>query len=209
MRRILFTVLASGAMFAAVPTAALAQHNGHHRAHHRQHARHHATVRHLRFVGHSSSPAAGSPTSGTPTSGTPTDNSGNAGTVTSFANNILTITLNDAQHTVVTGTVTQDTQLKCEMSGATTGGDTGDDNGDNSGSSSSGDQGGHGDNGGDNSSNTGGDNGDNGDNGDDNGDNANGNAQPCMPTAGMVVHDASLTVSSAGSIWNEVDLITS
>ncbi len=188
MRRILFTILASTALFVAVPTVALA-HSGHH---HKRH--HHARVRHEKFVGHDSS--------GSVNPGTPADaNEPTAGTVTTFANNILTITLTNGN--TVSGQVTNATEVKCENPADMN------DNGDND--VEHGDRiSDHGPGGGDN-----GDNGDNGDdnanNGDDNGDNGDDNANNgmCTITPGMAVRNAELTLNGAGAFWNEVELVSS
>jgi hypothetical protein len=111
----------------------------------------------------------------------------NAGTVTSFTGGVLTITLNNGQ--MVSGDVTTDTEIECE----------GMEN-DNS-SLRSHDS--HGDNGG------GDDNGDN-DQGDDNNDNDENNAgcSSADLTPGTVVHEAELKLSSAGAVWNKVELVT-
>src|ERR1700727_101108 len=95
MRRILFTILACTAMSAAVPAAALAHDGNDH--HHKRH--HHARVRHEHFVGHRhhNGDFGNQPT---------------AGKVTSFANNVLTITLTNGN--TVSGMVTDRTELKCE-----------------------------------------------------------------------------------------------
>ncbi len=145
MRRILFTVLASAALVVAVPTVALAR-NGHHHARH-----HHSRVRHLTFKAHRND-VSGSPT----TSGSSGTTSGStseptAGTVTSFTNNVLTITLSNGN--TVSGDVTNDTELKCENPAMQGGHDNdADDN-------ASGEQGDavfdHGPGGGDNTGNTG------------------------------------------------------
>jgi hypothetical protein len=108
--------------------------------------------------------------------------------------------------------------MSCNSSGQTTsmGSDTradggpggGDDHGDRN------DRGDHGDNGdrndrGDNGNNGRGDNGNHGDNGDNGG--AEGNQMPCTTanlTPGTAVHKAELKISSAGSVWKQVDLIT-
>ncbi|MGH2896271.1 MAG: hypothetical protein ACRDPM_23785 [Solirubrobacteraceae bacterium] len=85
MRRILFTSLACTALFVAVPTVALA-HNGHRNHHHKRH--HHARIRHEKFVGHHDA--------GDVNPVNPGDaNQPTAGMVTSFANNVLTITLSN------------------------------------------------------------------------------------------------------------------
>lgn len=179
MRRTLFTILACTALFVAAPAVALA-HNGHRGHHHKRH--HHARVRHESFIGHRHS----SDVNGVP--GTePT-----AGTVSSFANNVLTITLTNGN--TVTGDVTSDTEVKCENPGDMN------DNGDND--VEHGDFArDHGPGGGD----------DNGDQGDDNGDqgNANNNDATCTITPGMAVSKAELRITSDGAVWDEVELISS
>ncbi|HEY2318677.1 MAG TPA: hypothetical protein VGH67_10280 [Solirubrobacteraceae bacterium] len=186
MRRILFTVMAAAALCVAAPTVALAHNGGHH------HKRHHRRVRHEFFKAHrhDSSGTSGS-SSGT---SEPT-----AGTVTSFADNVLTITLTNGN--TVSGTVTNDSELKCENPQMQNGDNSGDNSGDDNGA---GDEHGdavfhHGDGGGDN-----------GDQGDDNnqgGDNSN--DQTCTPTPGMAVRKAELTIDGNGAFWSEVELVNS
>ena len=171
MRRILFVVVASCAVLVTVPAFATADQSRHDRRaeHHlrRHHRRHHARVRHERFGGGSST-----------TSGDQQDQ-GNAGTVASFTGGVLTITLNDGS--TVSGEVTADTELKCDMpeqdmQTEDQGASGADDNGD--------DDGGQGD-----------------DQGED--------EQMCSTvTPGMVVHEAELRISSAGAVWDEVELIS-
>ena len=178
MRRILYTILASTALCVAVPAVALA-HDGHSGHHHKRH--HH--FRHEKFVGHRHDRAFG--------------NDMIAGTVTSFANNELTITLNNGN--TVSGLVTDNTEVKCENP------EDNNDNGDND--VEHGDRvADHGPGGGDNG-------GDNGDRGDDNGDrgddNANNNNNMCTITPGMGVRDAELRVDGAGAVWDEVELVSS
>ncbi|HEY1714814.1 MAG TPA: hypothetical protein VGG07_18070, partial [Solirubrobacteraceae bacterium] len=93
MRRILYTILACTALCVAVPAVALA-HNGHSGHHHKRH--HH--IRHEKFVGHRHDGDFG--------------NDMVAGTVTSFANDELTITLNNGN--TVSGLVTDGTEMRCE-----------------------------------------------------------------------------------------------
>jgi hypothetical protein len=184
MRRILFTLVVSGALLAVAPATALASHHrAHHRANHaRHHARHHARVRFERFG--SALPSQSGSSSGS-TQGN--DGSGqNAGTVTSFdsATGNLTITLNDGS--TVSGKVTPDTQLGCE--GAESTQMQRDDHG-------SGD----------------GDNGDDNGGGDDNAEEQE-NAGSCSTanlTPGTMVREAELRISSAGATWDKVELITS
>jgi hypothetical protein len=103
---------------------------------------------------------------------------GTAGTVTSFADNVLTITLNNGD--VVKGEVTQGTELTCEMAENEfqdeDQGPSGDDNG-GDGSGSGNDQ------------------------GEDN------DQQMCATVApGMTVDKAELRITSAGAFWEEVEL---
>jgi hypothetical protein len=177
MRRILFTVMASAALCVAAPTVALARGGHHHKRHH------HSRVRHEKFFAHRhASDSTGSPAG----SAQPT-----AGTVTSFANNVLTITL--ANGSTVSGTVTNDTEISCENPAQQTGDNDGDDNG----SDEQGDavfqrsDGGGG-----------------GDQGDDDQGEDNGNDQMCTPAVGMSVQQAELTINGNGAFWNEVDLIS-
>jgi hypothetical protein len=181
MRRILFTALAAAALCAAAPTAALA-HGGRH--HHKRH--HHARVRHqfFRANGQDASGSSGTPTG---TTGAPT-----AGTVTSFANNILMIKLNDG--TTVSGQVTSDTEIQCENPAMQTGDNDADDNG------TAGDE--QGDAVFNRSDGGGGDPGDQGDQGDDD------NNQMCTLTAGMAVSKAELTIDGNGAVWDEVELVS-
>jgi hypothetical protein len=202
MRKTLYTLLAVGAMLAAIPAASIA-HGGDHqrgdrhrdREHQREHhhARHHDRIQHERFGGH--------------------DGIGqDAGTVTSFAAGRLTIRLNDG--TTVTGAVNRFSEIECEMPDSMRSADQGPGG---SGSGSSGGpgndsgQGGPGNNAGNDSgpgdpdNNAGNDNGP-GDNdpGDDNGEHR------CTTIApGTVVRDATLTLTGFGPVWTRVDLIDS
>jgi hypothetical protein len=182
MRRILFTILAGTAMSVAVPAVALA-HDGQDNAHHQRH-HHHVRVRHEKFVAHRHDADHNGNPANAPT----------AGTVTSFANNTLTITL--ANGNTVSGIVTDRTEVKCKNP------EDIDNNGDNDAE--------HGDRVSDHGPG-GGDNGDNGDRGDDNGnrgdDNDNNNSCTIMP--GMAVRNAELRITGAGSFWDEVELVSS
>jgi hypothetical protein len=210
MRRILITLMMSGAVLVAVPGAALAQH--HHARHHhaRHHARHHrssrrsSSVRHERF-GRRSQDQPGS--------------SSQAGTVTSFTDNgdgtgVLTITLNDGS--TVTGNVTNDTNLECMTPNSSQQGDDNDSGDDNASSDNQGDDNASGDNQGDDNAsgdNQGDDNGGNGDdNGDNGGDNGNGDGgQMCSTsslTPGTPVAEANLEISGSVSTWQKVELVT-
>ena len=120
------------------------------------------------------------------------DGEENAGTVTAFANDELTITLFDGG--TLTGKVTPDTEVKCDDDTATAadadeggnvvGGPPGDD--DDEGDDDHGD-GQHGD----------------GDHGDDD------DSETCAPDAlkvGAAVEEAELKISSAGRVWSEIEL---
>jgi hypothetical protein len=205
MRKILFTLLAVGAMLAAIPAASLAHGGDHHqgdrhreREHQREHrhARHDDWIQHERFGGHDGIGQA-------------------AGTVSAFANGRLTIHLNDGSS--VTGAVDRFSEIECEVphqfmrpadqgqggSGSGSSGGPGNDNGQDGPGHNAGD-----DNGQDGPGHNAGD--DNGqgdldnDPGDDNGD------RRCTTIApGMAVRDATLTVTSLGAGWTRVDLIDS
>jgi hypothetical protein len=115
MRRALFTIVASVAVFAFLPATAMAR--SHHRRHHTHHARRHARIR--RFGHFVDPPPAG------------------AATVKSFdpMTGKLVITLNDGT-TTETGVVTSDTEIDCQSSqqiGDDMSSDASGDNGDQSG----------------------------------------------------------------------------
>jgi len=171
MRKIVLSAVACCALIAIIPATALA--HGHH------HKRHHSRVHHRTF-GHDWNQSGSSTTS--------TSADQNAGTVQSFSGGVLTIAVNNGQ--MVSGQVTNDTEIECEaadMSSSLRSHDRGDDNGD------------HGDN--------------NGDRGDDNGndqgdDNENANCSSADLTTGTVVHEARLRLSGAGATWDKVELVT-
>ena len=173
MRRILFMALAAVALCVAVPTLALAHndHRSHHKRHHRVSHEFFKAHRHDRSGNSGSSTRATEPT---------------AGTVTSFANRVLTITLNNGS--TVSGAVTSNSEIKCDNAAMhNRDNDAGDDHGDAVLR--------HGDGGGDDR--------DNADRGD------NDNNQTCIPTPGMAVRNAELTVNGNGAFWNEVELVNS
>jgi hypothetical protein len=103
-----------------------------------------------------------------------------AGTVQSFTGGVLTIALNNGQ--TVSGQVTGDTELKCEAA-------------ETPGTMSSHDR--RGDNGGDQ-----------GDDDQGQGDDKNAMCGSSNLTPGTVVHEAELRVSSAGAVWDRVELVT-
>jgi hypothetical protein len=200
MRKFLFTLLAVGALLAALPAASLAHGDEHHQGdrhrerEHRQ-SQHDDRFAHERFgerdgIGH------------------------DVGTVSAFANDRLTIRLNDGSS--VTGAVDRLTEIECEMpqfmrpadqgpggSGSGSSGGPGGDNGAGGPGDSAGDDNGQdhpGHHAGDDNGQGGRDN----DPGDDNGD------RRCTTIApGMAVRDATLTLTGVGAVWTRVDLIDS
>ena len=96
MKRTLLTIMASSMLVFALPAVASASHGKHHHgARHSNSHRHHAKgARLLTFA--PAAPASGATTPTAPT--TPADET--AGTVTSFTNGVLTITLTDGTVTI-------------------------------------------------------------------------------------------------------------
>jgi hypothetical protein len=204
MRRTIITAVALTAL--AVPGTAVASHQSVHQAgtgHHGvQHKRHHRHAHLVRF-GIAASTQAASPTGPTssPSPTAPVAPTGDtAGTVASFTNGTLTITLNDGS--TVSGKVTEGTEIECHSamaSAASDGqggqGDQGDENG-NEGQSGSGSGDGHQ---GDISGHDGGDD----------GEAQQEEAGHCTSAALVtraVVREAELRVSSAGAVWEKVEL---
>jgi hypothetical protein len=151
-------------------------------AHHgkRHHARHHKHAHLVKFGTASVSTTSSGPTTPTPT-GQP------AGKVASFEKGVLTITLTDGS--TVSGKVTEDSKLRCRS--ATAQESSGDD-----------DQGD--DEQGDLSARASDRNGAQGD------DDDSGTQTACTTAAlvpGAVVGEAELSVSSAGAVWEKVELI--
>ncbi len=174
MRRLMFTAIASVAVVAFVPASALAQHHGrHHKRHH-----HHA---HIRRFGDVTSP--GSPTT------TPSP-SQSAGTVASFSNGVLTITLTDGS--TVSGAVTNDTEIECmapDTSGSSGSSGTMQRADDSPGDNGGGDQGsGDDDNGGASSSSS---------------------CSTADLTQGTPVAGAELKITSSGNVWDKIELMSS
>ncbi len=184
MRRTLIMTIASTFVLAVAPGAALAHHHGgKHKGHHH--------VRVKKF---------GSDTPN-PNGGTSSSSSDTAGTVSSFSGGVLTIKLNDGS--MVSGKVTNDTEIECrapESQPTTTGGDdsgSGDDNsgdGDHQGGDSQGQPAGsH----------------DASDTGETENEDANEGQAACDSSAltpGAVVREAEVRISSGGATWKKVEL---
>jgi hypothetical protein len=205
MKRILLTAVSSSALALAAPGVALAAHHGkhHHHAHHaKSHARH---AKHARLIVVGSSFTSSAPgSSGTPAPTTPATPGETAGTVTSFKEGVLTITLTGGKE--LSGTVNEDTEISCQpASPPAETPERGDDGEDGGGQEGSGDNGstGHGDSGvrpGQSGQHT-----------DGVGDGEDGPAEQTCTTAalvpGAVVREADLSVSGSGAVWDRISLI--
>lgn len=197
MRRILIAAVATSAL--AVPAIAVAhgsEHSTateHHGARHaeRHHRRHHHHTRLIAF--HAQAPAATTPGVGA-TSPTPVS-AERAGTIASFTDGTLTITLNGGS--TVSGKVTPGTAIECAstMASAAEDGDRSGSDGSNSGPRSGEDQ--RGDSSGRDGSDDAGD------------DDAHDEAEHCSSTVlvpGASVREALLSVGSAGAFWVKLEL---
>ena len=195
MRRMLLTAVATAAL--ATPGAAFAHGTGHHRgAAHRHGHRHHVRVLTFR-ASRAASPGSGTTTSTAPTTSTSSDES--AGTIESFSGETLTIKLSDG--TLVSGKVTERTEIECATAVASaadfSGGDGGNQSEDSShdGSSSSGP-------------------GDSGQSGDGSGcaghtsgsDGESGHCTTAALVPGASVKEAELALTGSGAVWEKVEL---
>jgi hypothetical protein len=191
MKRMILTAVATVSL--AAPGVALARNGERH--HHHHHGRHHQ-VHVLAF--HAQAPAGSS--SGTTAPSSTPSSSDSAGTIASFSNGLLTITLSDGS--AVSGKVTERTEIECRAPTASaadfSGGDSGDDCGGEAVRAGSSD-GEHGD--------VSGHDGAGDDDANDNDDNDE--AEHCTSAAlvaGASVTEAFLSVSSAGATWLKVEL---
>lgn len=201
MRRIFLTAVASSAMALAVPGVAAAHHGKSHgssRSASSHHKRHHRHARIMRFGSAASAPTSGS--TSTPTSPTTTPAGESAGTVTSFTNEVLTITLKDG--TTVSGKVTEKTEIECAPSAPMAAASSHDGGG--------GDQGGQGQLGsqqeGGQPGQDGGHDGQGEDQGDDNGEASQQSCTTAALVPGAAVREAELSVGGAGAVWQKVEL---
>ncbi len=202
MRRMVLTTTASALVLAVAPASALAQRH-HHKRHHGRthHARtHHVRVRHLRF-GDVTTPPSSTTTTPTPTTPPTTPRTPPAsaiGTVASFDGTTLMITLTDGS--TVSGVVTNDTEIECEAPSMSTTMHSDDGGGDHGGNGS-----------GDNQSSGSGNQSGGDDNGQGDDQNENENNQACATAnlrPGASVGGAELRISSDGSVWEKIDLIS-
>jgi hypothetical protein len=205
MRRMIITAIVLTGL--AVPGAAIASHQGEHQGRAEdhgvhQHKRHHRHAHLVRF-GNTASTQAASPTGATPPPAPAGRDDETAGTIASFTSGTLTIKVNDGS--TVSGTVTEGTEIECRSAMAAAARDGNDDQGDDRGhdgqSNSGPGDGRHGD--------VSGRDGDDNDANDDNDNNDNDQAEHCTTAAlvpGAVVREAELRVSSAGSVWEKVEL---
>ena len=218
MKRMLLSAATSSLLAIAAPGVAAAAHQGkrHHRAHH-SHRNAHRNAHRARMMVFGAAMPAGSgatgttaPTTPATTPTTPGTAGETAGTVTSFTAGVLTITLTDG--TVVSGKVTENTEIQCQS--AVTAGGSGDDQGEDVSGSDDG-QGTTGQAQARMSSHDGGSGGGDGQDGEDGqsgeGHQDGGESQAACTAAalvpGAVVREAELSVSSAGAVWHQVDLV--
>jgi hypothetical protein len=199
MKRMLLAAATSSMLALAAPSLALAAH------HAKCHGRSHHACAHVRRAHHASLRNFGAPLSstGTTTAGAtptaPTDET--AGKVVSFEGGVLTIKLND--ESTVSGKVTEQTEIQCQSGTPPTEGSDDEDGGDEA----------SGDDGGDSSSHVSSglsSQGDDMSSGDGSGDGEQ-SQQACTSAAlipGAVVREAELSVGSAGSVWDHIDLIS-
>jgi hypothetical protein len=180
MKRILLVAVSSSALALAAPAIASAQHHGKHHS-----GKHHAArARVLDFR------ALAAATPATPAS----PGTESAGKVTSFKEGVLTITLTDG--TVVSGKVTEQTEIGCTSATSAAGGDDNDDEGDSGEGVASSTEGFGGDAHAASS-------------GDDAQDGSDEGQQSCTTAAvvpGAMVREAELILGSAGAVWEKVDL---
>jgi hypothetical protein len=192
MRRMIMTAVATASL--AAPSAALAHNGEHHRAGERHHHRgrhHHAHV--LAF--HAQAPASSNSGTTSPSSTPATGDK--AGTIASFTNGVLTITLNDGSS--VSGKVTERTEIECPAPSASAADFSGHDGGDDNGFDGRGNDG---------SSGPGPSDGQHGDcpGHDDNGHDATEHCTSAALVPGASVEEAFLSVSSDGATWVKVEL---
>lgn len=208
MRRSLLTAVGIMALTLAAPSAALA-HHGHGRHHHKARAKaHHAKFRVVHIGASTASTSGSSPGASTgTTSPTAPTTPENAGTVTSYTNNVLTLTLNDG--TTVSGKVTSATEIRCIKAAPTTPpagteGEETEGQGDDQGQGDTNQEGDHESSGPDESQ------GDHQDDGDDEGIDQGSPEPPCDSSslvAGAVVRAAELRIGPTGSEFESVWLV--
>jgi hypothetical protein len=203
MRRICTTAMAASALALALPGVASAQHHSRHGARAGAHHRHHHRSRTITFAANTKTITTTSPSAPTTTKTEPMPGSSETvGTVTSFEGGVLKITLSDGT-TVVSGKVTEQTQISCGASQQEGNDDNGDEHSEQGGGENSPSFGHHGDDmrG---PSNSGGDDGEDADDG------PQGEPAPTCGTAALVpgakVQEAELHLSSAGAVWEKVAL---
>jgi hypothetical protein len=214
MRRIAFIASAALASLACglLPAGALA-HGHHHRGHHARRARHHSHLLLIAPNANTGAPTGSTRTTGTTTStatpgsgdtGGPTGMAGNAGSVVSFTEGVLTIKVGEGEKaTTVSGKVTEETEIHCIPAAATTmahasengdpsDGESGDQSDDERGMGNEGDQGAGDDNSGERNLEGGG---------------ACHRCSPANLTPGAIVHSAELRLDASGAVFREIVLV--
>jgi hypothetical protein len=193
MRRMIMTAVATVSL--AAPSAALAHNGEHHRAgeRHHHHRGHHRHAHVLAF--HAQAPASSNSGTTSPSSTPATGDK--AGTIASFTNGVLTITLNDGS--TVSGKVTERTEIECPAPSASAADFSGHDGRDDNGFD---------DRGNDSSSGPSPSDGQHGDcpGHDDNGHDATEHCTSAALVPGASVKEAFLSVGSDGATWVKVEL---
>ncbi|HEX5853451.1 MAG TPA: hypothetical protein VFY36_10205 [Solirubrobacteraceae bacterium] len=192
MKRMLLTTTMTAMLAIAAPGVASAHrhgerhHRGHHAKAHRHHHHHHASPAKVRIFGTPPAPISTPPAAPRSATGE------TAGTVASFTNGVLTITLKDG--TTVSGKVTDQTRLHCQSATSPPAHEDGEHHGDRS----------HGEDG-DSAGRDGRD--DISHEHDGRGDDGEPSCTTAALVAGTVVRGAKLRVTAAGAIWDCVALI--
>lgn len=192
MKRVITSILAAGAFAVIGPAPAVAHGHGRHGNHHKAH------VSFETFGPSGSSTSAPSST----TTGVPT---ANAGTIQSFKNGVLVISLNDGS--TVSGAVGSDTEIECASTTPVVTGDQGP-----AGSRDGGDDDSAGEDNRSGTTTTGttttdSQRGEDANDGEGADDGEGGHCTTADLIPGATVHEAQLRVGSTGAVWQKVELV--
>jgi hypothetical protein len=205
MKRMLLIVMSASAFALSLPGLALAAHHGHHH-HLRRHKHGVQRTQTIMFgapVIQASPPGTDHQAPNTSATTTPMAPSAPAGTITTFTNGTLTITLSDG--TTVSGQVDETTEIRCENGEPSSTEQAGWQQDGSQSGPGPGDQQNREDDGGQDQPGS-----DDQGQGDDGQDGHDENAEQCTSAAllpGAHVRDAELNVSPAGSIWEAIELV--
>jgi hypothetical protein len=206
MKRMLLTVMSASAIALALPSMALAANHGHHHHHLRRHKHGAQRTRTILFGAPTtqvSTPGTDQQAPNTSVTTTPSAPSAPAGTVTSFTNGTLTITLSDGA--TVSGQVNETTEIRCENGQPSSTEQTDWQQEDSQSGPGPDDQQNREDDGGQDQQGS-----DDQGQGDDGQDGHDENTEQCTSAAllpGAHIRDAELNISSAGSIWEAIELV--